>query len=265
MSKQIGILTTHGMGRERPRDYEAVVEAFKQQLFAQLDGSVKQDLHFQPIYYQDQMQIQQELVWNNMRQSALAGFNLWHWLRQFMLYYFSDASTYQYKPDIEGNVYLKVHQAINTAIDELDDQLGHQDSPVVLIAHSLGCHIISNHIWDAQNERGIWQNQTPTHFQQLASLRYLFTTGCNIPLFVAGLEDVFTIDKPNDDFQWINYYNRNDPLGWPLQPLSEAYNRLAQDVQVNTGLTPLGHTKYWQNRIVINSIAEKITALHASL
>jgi hypothetical protein len=265
MNKQIGILTTHGMGREKPRDYEKVVDAFKQRLFDQLNDDVKQDLHFQPIYYQDQMQIQQELVWGKVRQGPLAGFGLWHWLRQFMLYYFSDAATYQYKPDVEGNVYLKVHQAINTAIDNLYNQLGNQDSPVVLVAHSLGCHIISNHIWDAQNGRGIWQNQPPTGFQQLDTLRYLFTTGCNIPLFVAGLEDIFAIGKPNNDFQWINYYDKDDPLGWPLQPLSEAYNQLVQDVAVNTGFTPLGHTKYWQSRTVIKSIAEKITALHASL
>jgi hypothetical protein len=262
--KEIGILTTHGMGRQKPRDYEKDVEYLKQQLFAQLDDEVKKDIRFQPIFYQDQMQIQQEMVWQAMQQ-ALGKFNLWHWLRVFMLYYFSDAGTYQYKPEVEGNVYLKIHQTIKEAIDKLHAQLGSQNRPVAIIAHSLGCHIISNHIWDAQHGKGIWLNESPSEFQRLDTLSLLFTTGCNIPLFVSGLEEIVTIDKPNEHFQWLNYFDKDDPLGWPLQPLNTAYNQMVQDIPVNVGLTPLGHTKYWQKQAVIKPIAAKIAALHAGL
>ena len=262
--KEIGILTMHGMGREKPVDYEENVEYLKQQLFAHLDDEVKKDTRFQPISYQDQMQLQQEKVWQAMQQ-ALGKFSLWHWLRVFMLYYFSDAGTYQYKPYLEDSVYLKVHRTIKVAIDKLHEQLGSQDQPIIIIAHSLGCFIISNHIWDVLEGKGIWRDETPSRFQRFDTLRFLFTTGCNIPLFVAGLEGVVPFDRPNEYFQWVNYYDKDDPLGWPLQPLNASYNQLVEDVGVNVGLTPLGHTKHWRKQAVIQPIAAKITALHASL
>lgn len=50
------------------------------------------------------------------------------------------------------------------------------------------------------------------------------TTGCNIPLFVAAHKtmNIKPIQPPNGSptFKWLNIYDPDDVLGWPLQPLS---------------------------------------------
>ena len=63
--------------------------------------------------------------------------------------------------------------------------LGDQQAPVVIIGHSLGCHVISNYIWDAKRNKGIWSaTNRPTDFQKLGTAVYFFSAGCNIPILI---------------------------------------------------------------------------------
>jgi hypothetical protein len=97
----------------------------------------------------------------------------------------------------------------------------------------------------------------------------LLTTGCNIPIFVAAHKELHirAIDRPNDQFEWLNLYDRDDVLGWPLRPLSGGYERLVEDRQVNAGQgidwltswTPLSHKHYWKDRDVVEPVAEMIS------
>ena len=158
------------------------------------------------------------------------------------------------------------------------DQLESPECPVVIIAQSLGCQIISSYLWDAHHNRGLWMPQNAAGlntkapendaFLKLATTRYFLTTGCNIPLIVSGLTNVVPIDKPNEYFRWVNYYDQDDPLGWPLEPLYSYKSTSArpEDVVVNVGnmLTswnPLSHGAYWTSSNFIQPAGSIISEL----
>lgn len=94
------------------------------------------------------------------------------------------------------------------------------------------------------------------------------TTGCNIPLVVSGLTTVVPIDRPNEQFRWLNFYDKDDPLGWPLEPLYSYTDTSAkpEDVVVNVGnlLTswnPLSHSAYWTSASFVQPAAQLVTEL----
>ena len=171
-----------------------------------------------------------------------------------------------------------MQRSIYEAAAQVLDQLESPDCPVVIIAQSLGAQVISSYLWDAQRSRGIWEPQhiaafgikTPNRdaFLKLATTRYLLTTGCNIPLIVSGLEHVIPIDKPNDEFRWLNYYDQDDVLGWPLKDMYDYEDTSArpEDVVVSVGnlLTswnPLSHSAYWTSPSFIRAAGSLIKQL----
>jgi len=264
MSKKFGVLTIHGMGNQRP-DY---ANALQKNLYQKLGDAIIADLSFNAIWYHGDIQAHQDKVWENMRHSGNPLDQ--QRLRKFFLNFLSDAATSEFRPGDEASSYQNIQRIILRQLNALHAALEDQDSPVVIIAHSLGCQIISNYIWDAQNSKGIWQAQQPTAFQQLKTARLLLTSGCNIPLFVSGLEKIVAIDKPNDQFRWYNFYDRDDILGWPLKPLSQgfpnAYDTLVtEDREINTGWTPLSHSDYWEDDNFINPAAALIRELYENL
>lgn len=122
-------------------------------------------------------------------------------------------------------------------------------------------------------------------FEDLQSLVGLYTLGCNIPVFTFRYHPFqirpIPFPKRGEDSgshtgfcpapeiakiaEWINFYSRFDPLGYPLKPLSPDYAaRVDEDVRVVAGdglwrkLSPLSHTGYLMHRRVVGRIAAQI-------
>ena len=277
MTKEIGVLTIHGIGMQDENFDEALIANFRHQLSA----AVFESIQFEQVFYQNLIQPNQERVFHAMQSQPLR----WRRLRKFMLFYFSDAAAYQHNSSQIGSIYFHVHGRVYSAMSALHEAFDYQDKPVVIIGHSLGCFIMSNYIWDAQQAgkpdgkpTGIWQTEIPNPFQQMRSLRYFFSTGCNIPLFVSGLPYIAAIERPNEQFRWLNYYDKDDVLGWPLKPLSQdgphPYDDVVEaDIEINVGAsykpwisaTPLSHMEYWSSAGFIEPAASMLTALHAEV
>jgi hypothetical protein len=261
MEKEIAIITLHGMGDYKPNYYEDL----KNKLVKKLDTDW-QKVAFEPIQYQPILQNNQNKIWQRMNRYPLDG----SILRRFLLYGFSDAGSLEYSA--RSNVsdqYIKVQKEIMQALDKAYVELENSDKPVIIIAHSLGCQVISNYIWDAKHGTGIFDGiepETPEalkRFRRLESCVHLLTTGCNIPMFVGGLDPIEAIQKPNNNFTWSNYFDRDDVLGWPLSPLSDSYEALVQDHEINAGgifssWNPLSHGKYWTDKDILKPLIEKI-------
>lgn len=264
MPKPIGILAIHGMGSDDP-DFAGL----ERRLVDRLPSHVRADIKFRKVSYHSAMQPGQDAIWRRMTARPLG----WQWLRRKFLFDFSDAATYQHQPVVPNSVYQQVHHIVRGVVDDLRNALGSDTAPVVIIAHSLGAQVMSSYIWDAQRGRGIWQGGAPTNFQKLGTLAYMFTVGCNIPLFVSGLQLIEAIDRPNQGFRWFNYYDKDDVLGWPLKPLStgfpNSYDTIVdQDIAINVGswLTrwnPVSHGQYWSSRSFLEPISRHIADLHA--
>ena len=199
-------------------------------------------------------------------------------LKNFLLYGFSDAGGMEYSRTIPNGAYEQIQKEIFDTLVEAGRQLENLNRPVVVVAHSLGGQVISNYIWDANRattpEYGFWGSDLsaydPNHveFSRLKNLRLLVTTGCNIPIFIAGLPRTqrIPITKPNTEFIWENYYDVDDPLGWPLQELSNAYSQLVKDKEIRagnlfTGWNPLSHGGYWDDKDVIKPLANHLRDL----
>ena len=268
MAKKIAVIAIHGMG-DTDRNYAGPL---RKNLKSMLTAAQWAKIHFDSIYYQDILQDNQRKLFERSK-SQLDGM----FLRKFLLYGISDAAGLEYSRTIPGGVYDISQQRIFDVMGKAFQALGEQLAPVVMVAQSLGGQVISNYIWDAHKESvlwGVWRHQhaglppDDKKFRRFETLRTLFTTGCNIPLFVGGLprRKIKPIAKPNDEFEWKNYFDEDDVLGWPLQPLSKKYGELVEDVAINAGgfftsWNPLSHTGYWTDKDFLRPLTAHLKAL----
>ncbi|HMP71879.1 MAG TPA: hypothetical protein PKE55_01315 [Kiritimatiellia bacterium] len=260
----LALLPVHGMGSTQP----SYAEPLRKRLRRELGPAPRANITFEPIYYQDIIQDHQERVWRDMNQNARLS---WKRARRFMLYAFSDAASLEHQSHRPDSAYILAQERIRDTLHNLLHRGLPPSTPTVLLPYSLGCQVLSNYIWDANKDQGIWAlkplDEPPEvlDFLKFRTLRLILSTGCNIPLFVAGLKTIRPISRPHPKFRWLNFYDKDDVLGWPLKPLSPGYDRLVeQDIPVNSGnlftaWTPFSHTGYWTNSTFLRHTAR---ALH---
>ncbi len=281
MAKDVALFAVHGMGKT-PTNF---ADELEEELLSELGSAHWDRVYFKPIYYQGLLQKKQETVFNTMKNRAELD---WLALRRFLLYGFSDAAGLEYRSAEPNSLYEQTQGIIFGVLNEAFDKLGQTAKPVVIICQSLGGHVLSNYLWDSQMTnatRGIWSNgrlwgaprgSEKDNFRRLKTLRFLYTTGCNIPNFVTGLgrDNIRAIKTTTSgyDIRWFNYYDEDDPLGWPLKPLSTSYGHaVRRDIRVNAGgsflghLThswnPLSHTRYWRDREIVRPLARHLKGL----
>ena len=294
VSHKVALLPIHGMGRVNDRFAQDLERALKRRLRNRWDSVL-----FRPVHYQKILQDNQDRVWKAMQTRNLD----WTRLRRFVLFGFSDATGIERNAASPGSPYTKVQQIIRDELREIRDLTDDPDLPVVVIAQSLGGHVISNYIWDAQKEarqkamtatRGVWaraESSAPDDggndrvdaetanagavdaFLRLKTLRFLYTTGCNIPIFVGSFPEEKIVPVATSeygyDFKWKNFFDDDDVLGWPLKPLSEAYrNAVSFDKRVNAGgvLTnwnPFSHGRYWADDQLLRELVADVEGLVA--
>lgn len=65
---------------------------------------------------------------------------------------------------------------------------------------------------------------------------------------------------PDDDLpgpRWINIWDRDDPLAWPVEPLMDTTSQTVRDVYVNVSdLITKAHGAYWTSKAVHRAIAK---------
>jgi len=171
-------------------------------------------------------------------------------LRKLVVNAFGDGVTFESGANRSDSVYRKVHEYLRRRIIEVNIKMSENEgAKLVVVAASMGVHLLSTYIWDADNSKGIFESNGATDNDNLRNLDYLFSLGCNIPLFISGksVQDIVPIDKRNANFKWDNYYDRDDVLGWPLADINEAYGALVKDYEINAGSYIGSHVRYWND------------------
>lgn len=275
MPKTIALVTIHGMG-DTDRDYYT---EFYDEIKKSLGKTAWDKVIFKNLYYQDILQGNQEAIFNRMRDQID-----WMKLRKFLMYGFSDAASLEYRKDAIDSPYFLTQKMIMQSMDEIFDESEQKEIPVIALAQSLGCQVMSSYIWDAEPGRkvsnGIWSvprndgvadGSPKDNFRRMRSLQRLYTTGCNIPIFVSGHKKIEAINPPVPSFKWHNFFDEDDVLGWPLRPLSPSYDRLVEDISINAGggvigtlvksWNPLSHNQYWTDSEVVSHISAAIKQL----
>lgn len=254
MSKKAAILFIHGMGNQRP-DFD---EELKEHIYKELKhhNLYKDDIAWRTAFWADVTKGAQEEYWNNIQDRNID----FKSLRKFILHAFGDATAYA---NPLGVVYKKVHTKVRQALSALYEDLGKQDMPLIILAHSLGCQVMSNCIYDVQKQK----ISDISNFENFETLTGVMTFGCNIPLFTfMNLNDYKPFKFPSESLPnrlknisiWKNFYDPDDVLGYPLQAIPALENKV-QDIPINgsgiAGMTPLAHEFYWDDKELTKPIA----------
>ncbi len=265
--KELALVTIHGMGKHKPYYFADLEDKLKRML-----GRENWDkISFQNVQYAPILQGPQNKLWNDIIRNKDNDIDATK-LRKFFLFGFGDAGSLEYSAHSKDKKeYLAVQAEIQSVLSKAYLELGsNKKKPIIIIAQSLGCQVISNYLWDASKGINIFEkmkgnNSDKNDFLKLKSLRKLVTTGCNIPLFISGLKTRKCFKKPNTKFEWDNFYDPDDVLGWPLRQLDKTFEFI-NDYDINAGglLTswnPLSHGQYWSDNSVLRPLSQSILFL----
>lgn len=179
------------------------------------------------------------------------------YLRSFVLSAFGDAVTFESGSHKNESTYRCVHKYLRNRIIQIQEVVSNNpNSELVIVAASLGVHILSTYLWDAQNNKGIFHNNPANEAEKFQNVIHLISLGCNIPLFISGIPEdkIKPITSLNPEFTWSNFYDKDDILDWPLSSINSAYANLVNDYQINAGIFVGSHLRYWEDKDVVKSI-----------
>jgi hypothetical protein len=267
---QLAVVVVHGIGSSSPGFADAMITEVSDRLVAA--GHDPATVAWQPILWADLLASRQAAY---LERAAGQG-ELDHlWLRRFVVGALGDAAAYQYV-DSPSSTYVQVHDRIRQRMRDLSvDRLGERPVPLVVLAHSLGSHIASSYVWDTQRGKPTGAGPTASAFERFGHLAGFVTFGSPLPLFTFAHDPVVPIDFPGralapavaERAAWLNLYDRDDVLGYPLRPTSPGYAEVVDaDIELDAGpwglsATPASHTAYWTDRDVTRAVAELLGGL----
>ncbi len=253
MRKTAHIVMIHGIGNQKGSFWEKRIVELDEAL--EMEGIAAK---FYKVIYAPAAQNNARQYWRKIDQDRDTD---WNFARKPILHVFGDATVYGTRPKEQNSNYRTVHTEVHAALSQALAAIQSDDDLLVVRAHSFGCHVISNFVYDNQTGKHDWYGLKKLDGLE-EKLRLFATTGCNIPLFVAGLPEPRMLFKPNAKFRWLNLYDKDDLLGWPLRPLGGDYAQdWVRDQKVNSGGVIRSHNDYWFTDVVNERIAEAIAEL----
>ncbi|WP_299693302.1 hypothetical protein [uncultured Tateyamaria sp.] len=278
--KDIGVLVIHGMGSQgRVAPPRTDTLSYSKDMHGRVGaflGATMDRIAWREVFWADVLQSRQEAYLKAIKRRT--DFDA---LRGFVMCNLSDAASYRPTSDQNDKTYELIHQRVDQTLADLADDVG-PDAPILIVAHSLGGHIMSNFIYDQQaHHRRMGQGRFAAAVQNTQTVAGLITFGCNIPVFVFAYpaKDVMPIAFPGTALApalrfktwWYNLYDRDDVLGFPLKNIGPKYEALhdakgLRDVPVNAGgfLTswnPASHNAYWKDEDVYKPVGRFIQNL----
>ncbi|WP_174614349.1 chemotaxis protein [Virgibacillus ihumii] len=271
MRQKVGVLILHGAGTPDRNFAKKMIKRISDSFLkkCKLD---EVDLEFEPVFWSAVFEKEQHELWHNMQQDADLDFGR---LRRFVIEFLSDAVAYQ--PTIAGGQnYDKVHTLVAKSIRQLKERVGAK-APLCVICHSLGTIVASNFFYDLQYRRSniralTKQSSDDTPIEKCETMALFYSLGSPMALWSLRYIDFgspITVPSPNITNhypgltgEWLNFYDKDDILAYPLKGLNDAYNQaVTADIEVNAGglLTswnPLSHAKYDTDDEVVDRITD---------
>jgi len=279
MGKSVAVLAVHGMGSQgatEPKDTSKLTfskdlkRLVADEIYRRNKFKFQNHVAWREVFWADILQKRQDNYFHKIKNRTRG-----NRLRRFLVKNISDAAAYRQIPsDPKANTYKKIHQKIDMVlnhfvnIDEVDD-----DARLIILAHSLGGHIMSNYLYDLQRNPS-----KPTDFLNARTTMAFVTFGCNIPLFTFAYDPDYVkpITRPGIALRsqyilktwWRNYYDKDDVLGYPLSGISKGYRALKKsgelkDIPINAGgpftfWNLLSHNAYWKDADFYKPVADLI-------
>lgn len=270
--KKVGILVVHGIGRQRlPPDNQALKLMYSRKLYGKVakklakkyQCSSSQFMWLEANYAHVFNSVQSEYyhrLGDKINRSRI---------RQIVIENLGDAAAYNPRSnakDAEASAFHLVHESIAKSLKKIKAECV-PNAPLIVLAHSLGGQVMIDFFTHRYDD---WSSDYGL------SLQRFITFGCNIPLFSFGqnTSQLQGINSLGDAIQkspwWLNYYDRDDVLGYPLAQTNDAFKQLEhtgklQDIPVNAGniftrWNTLSHMAYWSNNAIANQIAADVNS-----
>ncbi|QED47779.1 hypothetical protein [Cytobacillus dafuensis] len=270
--KQVAVAIIHGMGNQK--------ENYAEKMAASLQQMVKDKAHYlledssnplviEPVYWAKVFEDRE----NDLYKRLVVDNNLqYKWLRRFIIHYLADVIGYQPVETTKHNYHL-VHRKVADSLERLAEKAG-PDAPLCLISHSLGTVIASNFFYDLQmNQRNVELSLDDlSPLEKGDSLALFYSMGTTLPLWSLRYDKFdrpihipsHKIEEyyPGLKGEWINFYDRDDLLGYPLKGVSPEYERaVTEDREINAGgmlvnWNPFSHSAYLTDKDVLKPIAD---------
>lgn len=278
MPQKIAVAIIHGIGNQTPDFADETMTELRSRfskLVAGQSPDPASELAMEPVYWATELQDQEAELWSRLRKGGDLDFLS---LRQFMVNFAADAIAYQPAPK-ERDAYDRIHARVAASLNTLAANAG-PAAPLCIIAHSLGTVIASNFIYDLEKNarkklisRRVRNEMDDTPLERGETLTSLYTFGSPIALWSLRYDDFGRpVDVPSPKLvghhpavvpvaEWINFYDEDDVIGYPLRTLNDAYKKaVKEDIQVNAGgwlssWSPLSHNGYWTDNDVTKPIA----------
>lgn len=265
MPRDITVLFVHGINVSQ-FDYAA---EFLRKVLRRLPRPLRHHVNARTVFWAEVVRDRSLGYMNKAMSTTGIVDNRW---RNLVVVGLGDAAAYQKTHNREGSAYFGIQHKIWMKLNEADRGKD-PDQPLVMIGHSLGCHILSSYCWDINRikqlrdeELKAWNDpavdelaaelKRASAFCRLDTLAGIVTMGSNIPLFTFtfGPDRVFPITQASARGQspafpgrslspkqvaiakWLNFYSPNDLLGYPLKPLNSYYldDARIQDIAVRS-------------------------------
>ncbi len=296
MAKALNILIVHGIGwgeqgknyarslqQNIGREFERAVRRLRLRDVDKRDTLAKRALRFEAAYWSPVTQDPQNALLDLLKLRGfrpLNALNLTFQARKQLVSLLGDVITYEGGEN--DPVYKAIHDCVDASVRALSEQSAHdQDdhgyAPLTIIGHSLGSVIASDYVWD--HTRGAAE---PYHLPVYGlSLKNLILMGSPMALYALrhnpnadkqtladSLDCPVQVDP--DGGLWLNLYDRQDPIAFPLHPIKSYADVGVIDYTVQSGnwLTSwniASHNEYWNSDEVSRAVAHKLALDWAEL
>lgn len=285
MAKTIAVAVIHGMGSQGESKPKVDDVRFSQDLFWGVRHQLGEDLFrrvgWREIFWADILQARQQKYLDDITTLGAK----WAVPRDFVMSRLADAASYRRVPyhvdpetgqtPLRTDTYHRVHARVARTLRRLEELTG-PDTPLIVLAHSLGGHVMSNYMYDMAQGQALYPAQSG--FQAFQTLSSFVTFGCNIPVFSFNVpsQNVTPISYPGYSIApknrarpwWYNVNAPTDVLGMALAPFAPAYSAMAKDdllrdVSMDVGRplvkrTPASHNAYWSDDKFHGLVAERM-------
>ena len=211
---------------------------------------VRHKVQFHEVFWANCLRPHQAHYQNRARH--MAGLKM-DWSRKIAISALGDAAAYQKGgASTKETAYVQIQEEVTKAVRALDEP--NSERPLVLIGHSLGCHILSSFLWDtaklrvqtademervkSQDARYIWtelNDERASAFRKLETIAGIITFGNNMPLFAFNL----AADKIQPITQKVEFEG-NELSVFPGSALPRHLKDGAQWINMFDPLDPLG-------------------------
>lgn len=279
MPNPVAVAVVHGVGIQGSDFAEPMIAELTDRFGHELGmkrAEASEQLVFEAVHWAPVLQDAETKLWRKVTARRDLDFVK---LRKFMVDFAGDAIAYQPLP-ASREVYDSVHAVVARALRALARTAGSK-APLCVISHSLGTIISSNYLYDLSQSRrpgmvskAVREVKKRTPLENGETLTLFYTLGSPIAVWSLRYRDFGTpIPVPAPKLtehheglngEWVNFYDPDDIIGYPLRSLNDAYkNSVDQDVAVNVGglmssWNPLSHTAYWTDNDVTKPLAASL-------